>query len=174
MGSCIPTGSLLLSLSISLPLYVSLINKFFLKNFKMCKSLVIANFNLQWYNYRYILKIEIFISYIWGFPLPQNPNYISRYTWKYGYWFVIRIIFYFILFILFYFKILFIHDREREAETQAEGEAGSMQEAWCGTRSRVPRITPQAKGGAKPLSHWGCPTIRKFYVCCPEDKALGR
>ena len=36
----------------------------------------------------------------------------------------------------FFFKIyLFIHDRhiEREVETQAEGEAGSMQGARCGT-----------------------------------------
>ena len=40
-----------------------------------------------------------------------------------------------------------------EAETQAEGEAGSMQEARCGTRSWVSRITPRAAGGAKPLRH---------------------
>ena len=46
---------------------------------------------------------------------------------------------------------------ERQAETQAEGKAGSMQEARCGTRSRVSRITPQAAGGAKPLRHRGCP-----------------
>ena len=37
-------------------------------------------------------------------------------------------------------------ERERESETQAEGEAGSMQGAWCGTRSRDSRITPSAKG----------------------------
>ena len=37
-------------------------------------------------------------------------------------------------------------ERAREAETQAEGEAGSTQEARCGTRSRDPRITPRAKG----------------------------
>ena len=43
---------------------------------------------------------------------------------------------------------LFIHERhrEREAETQAEGEAGSMQGARCGTGSRDSRITPWAKG----------------------------
>ena len=56
---------------------------------------------------------------------------------------------------------LFIHERhreiEREAETQAEGEAGSTQGARCGTQSRVSRITPWAEGGAKPLSHLGCP-----------------
>ena len=47
--------------------------------------------------------------------------------------------------------------REREAETQAEGEAGSMQGARHGTQSWVPRIMPWVEGGVKPLSHWGCP-----------------
>ena len=44
-----------------------------------------------------------------------------------------------------------------EAETQAEGEAGSMQGAPPGTRSRVSRTRPWAEGGAKPLSRPGCP-----------------
>ena len=59
----------------------------------------------------------------------------------------------------FFKKILFIHEtqREREAETQAEGEAGSMQGALCGTRSGVSRITPWAEGGAKLLSHRAAP-----------------
>ena len=48
-------------------------------------------------------------------------------------------------------------DRAREAETQAEGEAGSMPEAPCGTQSRVSRVTPWAEGSAKPMSHPGCP-----------------
>ena len=71
------------------------------------------------------------------------------------------------IFILF-LKILFIYtweiqrEREREAETQAEGEAGSRQEAWCGTQSRVSRITPWAEGGAKLLSHLGCPVFFFF------------
>ena len=58
---------------------------------------------------------------------------------------------------------LFIHERqtererEREAETQAEGEAGSMQRAQRGTGSRISRIRSWAEGGAKPLSHPGCP-----------------
>ena len=37
-------------------------------------------------------------------------------------------------------------ERERDAETQAEGEAGSMQGAWRGIRSQVSRIVPWAKG----------------------------
>ena len=59
----------------------------------------------------------------------------------------------------FFFKdsYLFMTEREREAETQAEGEAGSMQEARRGTQSWVSRITPWAEGGAKLLSHPGCP-----------------
>ena len=60
-----------------------------------------------------------------------------------------------------FLKILFIYSwetqKEREAETQAEGEVGSMQTAWSGTWSWVPRITPRAEGGTKPLSHPGCP-----------------
>ena len=58
---------------------------------------------------------------------------------------------------------LFIHERHRaharEAEIQAEGEAGSMQGAQRVTRSQVSRIMPWTKGGTKPLSHPGCPNI---------------
>ena len=36
----------------------------------------------------------------------------------------------------FIFKILFIHERYTEAETQAEGEAGTSQGAQCGIWSR--------------------------------------
>ena len=45
-----------------------------------------------------------------------------------------------------FLKILFIHETqtERGAETQAEGEAGSIQGAWYGTWSRVSRIPPWA------------------------------
>ena len=43
---------------------------------------------------------------------------------------------------------LFFHERhtEREEETQAEREAGSMQGARCGTQSRDSRIMPWAEG----------------------------
>ena len=40
---------------------------------------------------------------------------------------------------------LFMRDTQREAETQAEGEAGSMQGVRCGTRSQDSRITPWAE-----------------------------
>ena len=52
--------------------------------------------------------------------------------------------------LFFFFKIyffnLFMIEREREAETQEEGEAGSMPEAWRGTQYRDSRFTPWAKG----------------------------
>ena len=55
---------------------------------------------------------------------------------------------------------LFMRDTEREAEIQAEGEeAGSKHGARRGTRSPVSRTTPWAQGGAKPLSHPGCPKL---------------
>ena len=44
------------------------------------------------------------------------------------------------------FIYLFMRDTHREAETQAEGAAGSLQGTRCGTQSRVSRITPWAKG----------------------------
>ena len=50
-----------------------------------------------------------------------------------------------------------MRDTEREAETQAEREAGSMQGARCGTQPWVSRIRPWAEGSAKLLSHPGSP-----------------
>ena len=49
--------------------------------------------------------------------------------------------FYFI-FIFKDFIYLFTRDTEREAETQAEGEPGSMRGARWGTRSQDPGIMP--------------------------------
>ena len=60
------------------------------------------------------------------------------------------------------FIYLLMRDRDREAETQADGEAGSMQGAWCGTWSRVSRIMSWAEGGAKPPSHPGVPIFVFF------------
>ena len=55
-----------------------------------------------------------------------------------------------------------MRDAEREAETQAEGEAGSLQGAPCGTRSRDPGSRPEPKADAQPLSHPGAPRITIF------------
>ena len=53
-------------------------------------------------------------------------------------------------------------EKEREAGTQAEGEAGSMQGAWRGT------------AGTEPLSHPGIPYNHTFkkYVLCAHTKNL--
>ena len=60
-----------------------------------------------------------------------------------------------------------MRDTQREAGTQAEGEAGSMQGAQRGTRSQVSRIRPWDEGSAKLLSHPGCPKFKilvAFYI----------
>ena len=58
---------------------------------------------------------------------------------------------------IFLKDFIYLFMRDREAETQAEEEAGSMQGAQRGTRSGASKIRPPAEGGAKPLSHLGCP-----------------
>ena len=72
-----------------------------------------------------------------------------------------------IFFPLLFLKIfyLFIH-RDRERERQAEGETGFTQGAQCGTWSQVSGITPWTEGGAKLLSHPGCPlsTLKPCYL----------
>ena len=64
------------------------------------------------------------------------------------------------LYLLFFLKIyLFMRDtyKEREAETQAEGEAGSLQGAQCRTRFQVPGSRPEPKVDTKRLTHPGIP-----------------
>ena len=55
------------------------------------------------------------------------------------------------------FIYLLMRDTEREAETQAEGDAGSPRGARWGTSSQDPGITPQAIGRCSTLSHPGVP-----------------
>ena len=66
---------------------------------------------------------------------------------------------------MFFFLIFIYYDshteREREAETQAEGEAGSMhREPDVGLDPGSPGSHPGPKAGAKPLRHPGIPTVR--------------
>lgn len=51
---------------------------------------------------------------------------------------------------IFFFKIFLMRDTERKAETEAEGEADSMQGAWCGTQSWTPGSHPELKADAEP------------------------
>ena len=53
-------------------------------------------------------------------------------------------------------------DREREAETQAEEEAGSLRGAREGFDPRTPGSRPEPKAKAQPLSHLGVPTYYFF------------
>ena len=53
---------------------------------------------------------------------------------------------------------MIVTQREREAETQAEGEAGSMhREPDVGFDPGSPGLRPGPKAGAKPLRHPGIP-----------------
>ena len=55
--------------------------------------------------------------------------------------------------------------REREAETQAEGEAGSMhREPDVGFDPGSPGSRPGPKAGAKPLRHPGIPNILFLFI----------
>ena len=59
--------------------------------------------------------------------------------------------------------------REREAETQAEGEAGSMhQKPDVGFDPGSPESRPGPKAGAKPLRHPGIPLSFSFYSLFPS------
>ena len=60
---------------------------------------------------------------------------------------------------------LFIHEgqRERQTDTEAEGEADPMQGPRHGTQSQVSRITPCVEDGAKLLKHPGCPFFPFFF-----------
>ena len=62
------------------------------------------------------------------------------------------------LFLTSFFKIFFMIVTEREAETQAEGEAGSMhREPDVGFDPGSPGSRPGPKAGTKPLRHPGIP-----------------
>ena len=59
---------------------------------------------------------------------------------------------------------------EREAETQAKGEAGSLHGAQCGTRSQDPGSRPELKADAQALSHPGVPSITS--ILSEEDNTF--
>ena len=67
---------------------------------------------------------------------------------------------------------MIVTHREREAETQAEGEAGSMhREPDVGFDPESPGSRPGPKAGAKPLRHPGIPGsvfCENFYVYIHE------
>ena len=48
-------------------------------------------------------------------------------------------------------------ERDREAETQAEGEAGSLHRANVGCDPKTPGSRPEPKADAQTLSHPGAP-----------------
>ena len=55
-----------------------------------------------------------------------------------------------------------MRDTQREAETQAEGEAGSPRGAWCKTRFQDPRIMTWAEGRCSTAKSPRCPGTELF------------
>ena len=55
-----------------------------------------------------------------------------------------------------------MRDTKKEAETQAEGEAGPMQGAGWGLDPGTPGSRPEPKADAQPLSHPGIPVWLDF------------
>ena len=63
---------------------------------------------------------------------------------------------------------MIVTEREREAETQAEGEAGSMhREPDVGFDPGSSGSHPGPKAGAKPLHHPGIPFYHFFFFFLP-------
>ena len=69
---------------------------------------------------------------------------------------------------------MIVTEREREEETQAEGEAGSMhQEPDVGFDPGSPGSRPEPKAGAKPLRHPGIPQVIFRVTCSMCSCCLG-
>ena len=65
-----------------------------------------------------------------------------------------------------------MNDAEREAETQAEGEEAPCRELDVGLDPGSPGSRPAwAEGGAKPLSHPGCPKEHFHELVCATISA---
>ena len=63
---------------------------------------------------------------------------------------------------IFLKDFIYLFMRDREAETQAEGEAAPLQGAGCGTGFLDPRITPRAEGSGSTAEPPGCPKTYLF------------
>ena len=68
----------------------------------------------------------------------------------------------------FFFFLIFIYSWETEAETWAEGEAGSLQGARCGTWSQDPGIMTWAEGRCSTAEPPGLPGTT--FICIPLQR----
>ena len=68
---------------------------------------------------------------------------------------------------------MFIHERETERETLAEGEAGSCGEPDAGLDPKTPGSIPELEVDAQPLSHSGIPVLVFLIRSCQVLGHLG-
>ena len=100
----------------------------------------------------------------WG----QGPLLQGQAAWPYSSYFAsmkVKVCTFIYLF-LKDFIYLFTRDTHRDAETQAEGEAGSLRGARCGTWSQ----DPGPKADTQPLSHPGVPWKIDSHVQMAKQK----
>ena len=78
--------------------------------------------------------------------------------------------FFFFNFFFNFYLFMIVIERERGAETQAEGEAGSMhREPDVGFDPGSPGSRPGPKAGAKPLRHPGIPACDSWSWDCKSE-----
>ena len=65
---------------------------------------------------------------------------------------------------------MIVTQREREAETQAEGAGSMHQEPDVGLNPGSPGSRPGPKAGAKPLRHPGIPGTNNLKICVESEK----
>ena len=78
----------------------------------------------------------------------------------------------FITFFFFFFLRFYLFMREKEAETQAEGEEAPCREPDVGLDPGSPGSRPRPKAGPKPLSHPGIPCMIRIFLCVPQVSFL--
>ena len=73
-----------------------------------------------------------------------------------------------------FLKILLVYSwkMQREAETQAEGEAGSLRGAQSWTQSQDPGLGSEPKADTQPLSHPGAPRVQMLNGLSPLQVTL--
>ena len=124
------------------------------------------------------LFVEITTTFIFELLVSDINWYFYIMTGSWNIWTLpLMLILLYILFYLLNFlkKILFFYswEMERDAETQAEGEAGFLWGGWWETQSQDPRITTSPKGRCSTTEPPMCPRMHLFLPqslswCCAD------
>ena len=108
------------------------------------------------HSYVVVIKVKVRWAWVGGdkehlYILNPGNNYMCYFLVWHKHWFFFKDFIY-----------LFMRDAQREAETQAMGEAGSLQGARHGTWSQILESCPEPKAEAQPPSHPSIPINTDF------------